>query len=77
MHAVSLTQHSVHNQRTIRAALAAFKGTIYQNTYSYVPELSYHTTTKAYMQYLKGLPNKKNRFLYAKIDHISANSKQN
>jgi hypothetical protein len=36
----------MHNGRTIRAALAAFKGNIYKNIY--VHELSYPTTTKLY-----------------------------
>jgi hypothetical protein len=44
----------------------------------HVPELSYPTTKNIN---LKGLPNKKfslhARFLLSKIDHISANSKQN
>jgi hypothetical protein len=44
----------MHNQRTIRTALAAFKGNIYQNIY--VPELSYPPLTK-YIN-LKGLRNK-------------------
>jgi hypothetical protein len=46
MHAVSMTPNA-HNQRMIRAALAAFKENIYQKTLN-VPELSYPTTTKTY-----------------------------
>jgi hypothetical protein len=42
----------MNNQRTIRAALAGFKGNTYQKH-----ELSYPTTTKNI--HLKGLPNKK------------------
>jgi hypothetical protein len=57
----------MHNRRTIRTAQAAFKGNIY------VPELSY-PTLKIYRN-LKRQPNKK--CLRLKIDHISANSKQN
>jgi hypothetical protein len=65
----------------------SFKGNIYQKHILYVPELSY-PTPKKYIN-LKGLPNKKfrewefvsltqhARFLRSKIDHISANSKQN
>jgi hypothetical protein len=46
----------MHNQRTIRAALAASKGNIYQKTYMFpncpTPPLQKHLN-------LKGLPNKK------------------
>jgi hypothetical protein len=50
MHAVSLTLHAKYDTAcmidgTILMALAAFKGNIYQ---TYVPVLSYPTTTKIY-----------------------------
>jgi hypothetical protein len=38
----------MHDRRTIRTALAAFKGNIYQKHTVYVPELSYPTTKKIY-----------------------------
>jgi sialic acid synthase SpsE len=47
----------MHDRRTIRTALAAFKGNIYQKHILYVPELSY-PTPKKYIN-LKGLNNKK------------------
>jgi hypothetical protein len=48
--------HRLHDRRTIRTALAAFKRNIYQK-HIHVPELSY-PTIKKYIN-LKGLPNKK------------------
>jgi hypothetical protein len=78
--------HLMQNRRTIRAALAAFKGNIYHKHILY---MLYNCPTPPLQKYrnLKGLP--KNffvhavsltplaRFLRSKINHISANSKQN
>jgi hypothetical protein len=50
VHAVSMTAHAkyrMHDRRTIRMAMTAFKGNIYQK-HIYVPELSYPTTKKMY-----------------------------
>jgi hypothetical protein len=77
VHAVSLTPHAkydrMNDRRTIPTTLAALKGISIKNIY--VPEM-YYPTPKKYVN-LKGLPNKNARFLRSKIDHISANSKQN
>jgi hypothetical protein len=48
--------HCMHDWQTIRTALAAFKGKFYQNIY--VPELSYPTLKRIYINF-KGLPDKK------------------
>jgi hypothetical protein len=55
MHAVSLTprakydMHHMHDRRTIRAALAAFKCNIYILKNVCVRELFYHTTKNIYI----------------------------
>jgi hypothetical protein len=62
----------MHNRRTIRAALAAFKGNIYQKHIQYVREFSYPTTTKIY-KFKKATKQK----WAIKKSNIIANSKPN
>jgi hypothetical protein len=63
--------HRMHNRRTIRTALAAFKGNIYQNIY--VPELSYKIMfphcPKKYLN-LEVLPNNKFSYVFMRCHWI-------